>query len=160
MKTCSIPGLSGWSNGLVSTCSGTSLQPTRGISSQWFNTVKARCSSVCFFKPTKRQQIHQWNTILTRYWNHTLLFPTYGKICVWLSHVWRKTKSWKREINTIFILDFSRCHEDPVLHLHSSCRAVMRTIQFSFLAQFSQDVCGFQWVSPNIVAMATEKTKS
>lgn len=52
-QTCSIPGLSGWSNGLVSTCSGMSLQPTRGISSQWFSTVRARCSSVCFFKPVE-----------------------------------------------------------------------------------------------------------
>lgn len=49
--TCSIPGLSGWSSGLVSTCSGMSLHPTRGISSQCFNTVRARCSSVLFFKP-------------------------------------------------------------------------------------------------------------
>ena len=49
--TCSMPGLSGFSRGRVSTCSGTSLQPTLGISSQWFSTVRAKCSSVCFFKP-------------------------------------------------------------------------------------------------------------
>lgn len=58
-RTCSIPGLSGWSSGLVSTCSGTSLQPTFGISFQCFNTVRARCSSVCFFRPEKGHQIIQ-----------------------------------------------------------------------------------------------------
>ena len=51
LPTCSMPGLSGFSRGLVSTCSGTSLQPTLGISSQWFSTVSAKCSSVCFFRP-------------------------------------------------------------------------------------------------------------
>lgn len=49
--TCSMPGLSGFRRGLVSTCSGTSLQPTRGISSQRLSTARARCSSVCFFSP-------------------------------------------------------------------------------------------------------------
>lgn len=48
-RTCSMPGLSGFSNGRVSTCSGTSLQPARGMSSQWRSTLRARCSSVCFF---------------------------------------------------------------------------------------------------------------
>lgn len=49
LRTCSMPGLSGFSSGRVSTCSGTSLQPARGMSSQWRSTVRARCSSVCFF---------------------------------------------------------------------------------------------------------------
>lgn len=52
--TCSIPGLSGFSRGLVSTCSGTSLQPTRGMSSQWLRTARARCSSVCFLRPVRK----------------------------------------------------------------------------------------------------------
>ena len=34
LRTCSMPGLSGFSSGRVSTCSGTSLQPARGMSSQ------------------------------------------------------------------------------------------------------------------------------
>lgn len=55
--TCSIPGLSGWSSGLVSTCSGTSLQPALGIPSQCLSTVRARCSSVCFFKPGKHRHL-------------------------------------------------------------------------------------------------------
>lgn len=62
--TCSMPGLSGFSRGLVSTCSGTSLQPTLGISSQWLSTVKAKCSSVCFFRPGISTQTKEdnWDT--------------------------------------------------------------------------------------------------
>lgn len=64
--TCSMPGLSGFSRGLVSTCSGTSLQPTRSISSQWFSTVRARCSSVCFFRPEiwRQAQGKKTNTLV------------------------------------------------------------------------------------------------
>ena len=65
-----------------------------------------------------------------------------------------------KSARTIFILDLSRCHEDTVLHLHSSSRAVVRPIQFAILAQLSQDLCGFHRVPPNIVTMATEKNKS
>jgi len=43
-RTCSMPGFSGLYSGLVSTCSGTSLQPTFGISSQFCSTASASCS--------------------------------------------------------------------------------------------------------------------
>lgn len=46
--TCSMPGLSGLSSGLVSTCSGTRRQPTRGMSSQCLRAASATCSSVGF----------------------------------------------------------------------------------------------------------------
>jgi len=39
-----MPGFSGLYSGLVSTCSGTSLQPTFGISSQFCSTASASCS--------------------------------------------------------------------------------------------------------------------
>lgn len=54
LHTCSMPGLSGLRSGLVSTCSGMSLQPTRGISSQCLRTVRAKCSSVCFLRPVSQ----------------------------------------------------------------------------------------------------------
>lgn len=56
-STCSMPGLSGLRSGLVSTCSGMSLQPTRGISSQCLRTVRAKCSSVCFFRPVSQMKL-------------------------------------------------------------------------------------------------------
>lgn len=40
-----MPGFSGLKSGLVSTCSGTSLQPTLGISSHCLRTDRASCSS-------------------------------------------------------------------------------------------------------------------
>lgn len=40
-----MPGFSGLKSGLVSTCSGTSLQPTLGISSHRLRTDRASCSS-------------------------------------------------------------------------------------------------------------------
>lgn len=61
---------------------------------------------------------------------------------------------------TIFILYLSWCHEDPVLHLHSSSGAVVRPVELAILAQLSQDLCGFQWVPPHVVTMATGKRKS
>ncbi len=64
LGTCSMPGLSGLRSGLVSTFSGMSLQPTRGISSQCLRTVRAKCSSVCFFRPvnqTKLTSFHIWS---------------------------------------------------------------------------------------------------
>lgn len=65
-----------------------------------------------------------------------------------------------KSTDTIFILNLSLCHEDTVLHLHSSPRAVVRPIQFAILAQLGQDLCGLHWIPPNIVTMATEKTSS
>lgn len=43
-STCSMPGLSLWQRGRVSMCSGTSLYPAPGISSQARKTFKERCS--------------------------------------------------------------------------------------------------------------------
>jgi hypothetical protein len=40
-----MPGFSGLKSGLVSTCSGTSLHPTFGISSHCLRTDRANCSS-------------------------------------------------------------------------------------------------------------------
>lgn len=57
---------------------------------------------------------------------------------------------------TIFIFDLSRCHEDPVLHLHSSCGSVVRSIQFTLLAQLGKDLRRFHRVSPHVVAVTED----
>lgn len=58
---------------------------------------------------------------------------------------------------TIFIFYLSGCHEDAVLHLHSSCWSIVRPIQFTILTQLSQDLGRFHWISPHIIAMTEEK---
>lgn len=55
--TCSMPGLSGWYRGLVSTCSGTRGHPTLGISSQCWSTARAKCSSLVFLASVKKCKI-------------------------------------------------------------------------------------------------------
>ena len=58
---CSMPGLSGLKSVRVSMCSGTRCVPTRGISCQWCNTAKARCSSFTVMKH-KKVDIKTWIT--------------------------------------------------------------------------------------------------
>lgn len=127
-----MPGLSGFSSGLVSTCSGTSLQPARGISSQWLIAVRARCSSVCFFKPEIRTQRAVGNTSV------------------------QQDRSWV----TIFILDLRWSQEDSICHLYSSTRSVMWPVDLPFLAKLHQDLTGFHRVPPNVVSMAGIKEKN
>lgn len=58
--------------------------------------------------------------------------------------------------HAIFIFNLRRCHEDTVLHLHSSSRTIVRSVQFAVLTQFSQNLCRFHGVPPHVVTMATE----
>lgn len=126
-----MPGLSGFSSGRVSTCSGTSLQPTRGISSQWLTAVRARCSSVCFFRPEIWTQCAVGNTNI------------------------QQDRSWV----TIFILDLRWSQEDSICHLYSSTWSIMWSVDLPFLAKLRQDLTGFHRVPPNVVSMAEIKGK-
>lgn len=55
--------------------------------------------------------------------------------------------------NTVFILDFGGSRVNSVGHLHSSSRAILGLIHFAVFAEFGEDLCRFQGVSPHVIAM-------
>lgn len=126
--TCSMPGLSGLNSGLVSTCSGTSLQPTLGISSQCLRTVRARSSSVCFFRPAEPKEHTvtrvRWGIYLDSYhhWKIAAVminqdyWESYRKLIKnhvrnMLGRISRKKKSEQNNVNNILY------HSHPLFQL-------------------------------------------
>lgn len=151
-----MPGLSGFRRGLVSICSGTSLQPTRGMSSQWFNASRAICSSVCFFKPMgKNGHHHPLKHSLGAENTECFSWTAWGSLWTGLG-----TTGINYKRVTIFILDLSGSQEDPVSHLHASPRAIHGRIQLVVFAQLTQNVGRFHGVPPYIISMTTPKKKA
>lgn len=147
-----MPGLSGFRRGLVSTCSGTSLQPIRGISSQRLSTARARCSSVCFFSPVVE--------MLKIFWTQSG-FTCY-RYCI-KAHE-QKCKITKlnsyQMLHTIFILNLGGSCVNSVGHLHSSSRPVLGLIHFAVFAEFGKDLCRFQGVSPHVISITKQNSRT